>query len=99
MSKIKISRELETLGQELSWKCPNNECRVFRDAYNAYKNMIDDRSQLMGYVSSATMAAIDRQIVRTVAKMYDIYYHNKTVKEYVNNNRSALKKRFFHECG
>lgn len=94
MSKIKIGRELETLGEELSRKCPNNECRVFRDAYTAYKSMIADRARLMGYVSSATMAAIEHQIVKTVAKMYDLYHHNATVRAYVNKNRDVLTKRY-----
>lgn len=93
MSKVKIGREIEMLGEELAVKCPNNECRIFRDAYIAYKNMASDRMQLMGYVSQATMAAIERQIVKTVAKLYDMYHHNDVIRAFVRKNQAKLTER------
>jgi len=94
MGKIKIGREIEVLGEELAKKCPDNDCRIFRDTYAAYKCMILDRTNLMGYVSHATMTAVDRQIVKHIAKLYDLYHHNAVVRDYVRKNIETLTKRY-----
>ncbi len=94
MGKIKIGREIEVLGEELAKKCPNNDCRIFRDTYAAYKSMILDRSNLLGYVSHATMTAIERQIVKSVARLYDLYHHNPVVRAYVRKHIDTLAERY-----
>ena len=94
MGKIKIGREIEVLGEELSKKCPNNDCRIFRDTYAAYKSMLLDRQNLMGYIAQATMTAIDRQLVKHIAKLYDMYHHNPIVRAYIRTNIETLTKRY-----
>lgn len=72
------SREIYTLGLALAKECPDNDCRVYLNIFNAARELDDALDGLKGYPAET----LSRELLKHFRELGQMYYENYAVQQY-----------------
>ena len=79
---VNLFKGQETLGEMLIQDCPNNDCIVYRNVYEMYKEISADYERLSGTISDTTAHALESRIIKLHKELTEMYFSNYAVQEY-----------------